>query len=344
MTTRIYFASNSLGLVSEPDLQRALDHFNLGELVHFHRTAEGVMGQTLLVQTTEGEFMLKGNPLYNGQFQEEQFFAEQLAARTTIPVPVPYRIQEDTQLLGWSYVMMPKLPGNHLYDPVFQTTLTSQDHEDIADVLAETLAELHHWKVPDAGEYDPVADKIMPFAGSYLDWLYGSIRHWLHDAEKYSVITDDDVRWVDEQLKQSEAAFLVSTIHEFVMGDFKVENFLIQKADPPVSSWRISGLFDFTTAYFGDGTADLTKMTARYLREDRPDLAARFLHHYRENVCADDVEKCKHFRSRLLIHLLYQRILCWGEAKATGQVTWEADLPFAPWAEQYIEKVLSLLD
>ena len=35
----------------------------------------------------------------------------------------------------------------------------------------------------------------------------------------------------------------------------------------PASSWRISGLFDFTTAYFGDGTADLTKITARYLRE-----------------------------------------------------------------------------
>lgn len=344
MTTRIYFAANGLGHITEHDLQQALDHFNLGTLVHYQRTAQGVMGQTLFVETTQGEFILKGNPLYNGQFLEEQFFVEQLAVRTSIPVPLPYHIHKDTQPLGWSYAIMPKLPGCHLYEPDFQAALTSQDHEDIADLLAETLTDLHHWKAPDAGEYDPVADKIMPFAGSYLDWLYGSIRHWLHDAEKYSVITDADIRWVDEQLKRSESAFLASAVHEFVMGDFKVENFLIQKGDQPASRWKLSGLFDFTTAYFGDGTADLTKMTARYLREGQPDLAARFLRRYRELICADDPEKCAHFRSRFRIHLLYQRILWWGEAKATGQVTWEDDLPFATWAEQYIEKVLSLLD
>lgn len=344
MTTRIYFATNSLGYITKNDLQQALDCYSLGTLVQFHRTAEGVMGQTLLVQTTQGEFILKGNPLYDGQFLEEQFVVDQLADRTSIPVPVPYRIHEDTQPLGWSYAIMPKLPGRHLYEPDFQAALTSKDHEEIAELLAETLTQLHSWKVPHAGEYDPVPAQIMPFSGTYLDWLYGSIRHWLHDAEKYSVITDDDIHWVYEQLKQSEPAFLALTIHEFVMGDFKVENFLIQKEDTPASTWKMSGLFDFTTAYFGDGTADLTKMTARYLREGRPDLAARFLNQYRKRVCADDEEKCEHFRSRLRIHLLYQRILWWGEAKATGRVTWEDDLPFAQWAERYIQSVLALLD
>lgn len=85
-------------------------------------------------------------------------------------------------------------------------------------------------------------------------------------------------------------------------------------------------------------------MSTRYVREGQPELAAQFLRCYRDLVCAGDVEKCQQFRARLSVHLLYQRILWWGEAKATGQVTWAADLPFAQWAEQSIDSILALLD
>ncbi|MNC77899.1 hypothetical protein D3C75_1299790 [compost metagenome] len=81
-----------------------------------------------------------------------------------------------------------------------------------------------------------------------------------------------------------------------------------------------------------------------YLREHKPELAQKFLCTYRQQVCAEDVKRCQHFAERLRIHLLYQRILVWGEAKATQQVTWDADLPFATWAQQYIDSVIALLD
>ncbi|WP_339190020.1 aminoglycoside phosphotransferase family protein [Paenibacillus sp. FSL R5-0490] len=344
MTTRIYFGSNQLGEVAAVSLQDALNELDLGTLEDYRRTDKGVMGQTLLIRSSRGEYILKGNPLYAGQLQEEKFFVEQLAKHTSIPVPDPYLLHEDTHLLGWSYAIMPRLPGNHLYDPAFQASLSQQDQEEIACMFAHTLAELHRWKVPDAGEYDPVAQQIVSFAGDYLDWLYGTIRHWLHDAEQYSVITDEDVQWVDEQFKNAEPAFRSKAVPCFVMGDFKVENILIQNLDGRSSGWQISGLFDFTTAYFGDGTADLTKISTRYVREGQPELAAQFLRCYRDLVCAADEEKCQHFRTRLRMHLLYQRILWWGEANATGQVTWAADLPFAQWAQQSINSIVALLD
>lgn len=344
MTTRIYFGSNQLGDVAAASLQDALNEFDLGTLEDYRRTEKGVMGQTLLIRSSHGEYILKGNPLYPGQLEEEKFFVEQLGKHTSTPVPAPYLLHEDTDLLGWSYAMMPRLPGNHLYDPSFQATLTQQDQEEIACMFAHTLAELHRWKVPDAGEYDPVAKQIVSFAGNYLDWLYGTIRHWLHDAEKYSVITDEDVQWVDEQFKNAEPAFESMTVPGFVMGDFKVENVLVQKMDSPSADWQISGLFDFTTSYFGDGTADLSKMSTRYVLEGQPELAAQFLRCYRDLVCTADVEKYEQFRSRLSVHLLYQRVLWWGEAKATGQVTWSEELPFSQWAEQDIATILALLD
>lgn len=344
MTTRIYFATNQIGDVSFSSLQEALHEFDLGILEEYKQTEKGVMGQTLLIRTSQGEYILKGNPLYVGQLQEEQFFAQQLAEHTAIPVPVPYLLQKNTDLLGWSYAIMPRLPGKHLYDSSHQAALGQDEQEEIASMLAHSLVELHRWKVPDAGEYDPIAERIVPFAGTYLDWLYGTIRHWLLDAQKYSVITDADIAWVDEQLRLAEVAFEAMPVPGFVMGDFKVENFVIQKIGSHASDWRISGLFDFTTSYFGDGTADLTKMTAMYIHKNQPELAKRFLHTYRELVCANDEERCKHFAVRLGIHLLYQRILVWGEAKATNRVTWEADLPFAVWAQRYIDSVLGLID
>ncbi|WP_440115844.1 phosphotransferase family protein [Paenibacillus sp. QZ-Y1] len=344
MTTRIYFGSNTLGDVSAASLQNALNPFNLGTLVDYQQTDEGVMGQTLLVRTSRGEYILKGNPLYPGQLQEEQFFVEQLGKHTSIPVPDPYLINEDMNTLGWSYAIMPRLPGNHLHDPSFQASLSQKDHEEIARMLAHTLAELHRWKVPNAGEYDPVAKQIVSFAGNYLDWLYGTIHYWLQDAAQYSVITDEDIQWVDEQLTNAEVAFQSKAVPGFVMGDFKVENFVIQKHGDLSPEWQISGLFDFTTAYFGDGTADLTKMTARYLHEGQADLAKQFLCCYRDLVFAANAERGQHFTTRLRVHLLYQRILLWGEAKATGRVTWAEEMPFAQWAKQYIDSVVALLD
>ncbi|QOS76622.1 aminoglycoside phosphotransferase family protein [Paenibacillus sp. JNUCC31] len=344
MTTRIYFGSNTLGEISSASLQDALHHFNLGTLIDYKRTEEGMMGQTLLVRSSIGEYILKGNPLYPGQLQEEKFFIEQLTTYTNIPVPDPYLLDEETDTLGWSYAIMPRLPGRHLHDPSLKASLSQEEQENIATMLAHALAELHRWKVPDAGEYDPVVGRIVPFAGTYQDWLYGTIRHWLQDAAKYSVITDEDLQWVDEQLRQAESAFHAFAVAGFVMGDFKVENFVIQKKNSLASEWEISGLFDFTTSYFGDGTADLTKITARYVSEGSPELAKRFLSGYRELVCATDAERCQHFATRLRIHLLYQRILLWGEVKATGRVTWISDMPFAQWAEQYLDSVVALLD
>ncbi|WKL04904.1 hypothetical protein Q0F98_19975 [Paenibacillus amylolyticus] len=73
MTTRIYFGSNQLGEVAAVSLQDALNELDLGTLEDYRRTDKGVMGQTLLIRSSRGEYILKGNPLYAGQLQEEKF-------------------------------------------------------------------------------------------------------------------------------------------------------------------------------------------------------------------------------------------------------------------------------
>src|SRR5690625_1108148 len=87
VTTEIIFASNKLGKVTDAALQKMLDKFNLGKLISSERTAQGAMGQTMFITSTKNEFVLKGNPLYAGQFMEEKFFVDQIHKRTDVIVP-----------------------------------------------------------------------------------------------------------------------------------------------------------------------------------------------------------------------------------------------------------------
>lgn len=100
MTAEIIFASNKLGAIKDEQLELMLNRFNLGKLISAKKTNNGAMGQTMFVTSTEGNFVFKGNPLYNGQFVEEQFFIENLEERTSVPVPTPYIIDNSRIFLA----------------------------------------------------------------------------------------------------------------------------------------------------------------------------------------------------------------------------------------------------
>ncbi|WP_349409864.1 aminoglycoside phosphotransferase family protein [Pseudalkalibacillus sp. SCS-8] len=329
MTTKILFSTNKLGAISNEQLQWMLDRFNLGKLISSAKTREGVMSQTMFVTSTEGQFVLKGNPLYPGQLQEEKYFVDNLNQNPSIHVPHPYQIDEQEDIFGWSYALMPCLSGEHL-----QPDWPKQDKLMVAEALAETLKEMHSWKVEQFGELEPSDFQIKSFEGSYKKWLYDRIRYWLNDAKKYSVITREDFDWVEQVLRSAEESFQELSTPAFVMGDFKPANVLLQKGS---KGWTVSGVFDFTNAYFGDPVADLVKMLTIYIDQNQLEIAERFLSVYLETP--EDKEA---YVNRICVHMLQQRILDWGCFKAIGQVTWDDDLPFSKWAAPYIQAATEL--
>jgi len=329
MTTRIFFSTNSLGSIAAEQIQSMLDRFQLGELVSSERTVEGVMKQTMFITATSGEFVLKGNPIYEGQWREEQFFVDHLHKKTGAPVPFPYRIDERSDIFGWSYALMPRLAGVHFNDPSIQTELSDTEQMTIASRLAETLGQLHQWKEERFGEYDPCHRCIRPFPGTYEAWLYRTVRFWLDDATKYSVIRPEDRRWVDHVLEDSERSFRSLREPSFVMGDFKPENVLMERRG---SKWRVSGVIDFTTSYFGDRMADLSKIVLHYLDSGQEEQAKRFISEYVRLTNADEADA-----QRLKVHLLHQRVLDWGCAYATRSVTWDKRLSFSEWANRFVQ-------
>lgn len=335
MTTEIFFSSNKLGVVTNQQLQLMLNRFNLGNLISSEKTSKGVGYQTMFVRSSLGEYVLKGNPLFEGQFIEEKFYVENLLRQTKLPVPVPYLIDESEDIFGWSYSVMPRLPGRHINEPEFEAKLSGKDKKQIAELLARSLSELHHWNVEVYGEYDSKHQNIRRFEGSYKTWLYNRIRYWLEDAKKYSVITTEDTEWVENLLTASEEIFDGLRSPTFVMGDFKAENILVQDNS---EGWLLSGIFDFTAGYFGDGIADLQRMIAMYLDNGEEELAKHFI-----SVYFNHSEAKEAFLERFRIHMLYQRVLDWGCAKAINNVTWDNSLSFSQWAEKYTESAALLL-
>ncbi|MGE7925040.1 phosphotransferase family protein [Viridibacillus arvi] len=335
MTTKILFASNKLGDITNDQLQQMLNQHNLGELISAIKTENGAMGQTMFVHSSKGEFVLKGNPLFPGQFEEEQFFVNNISKCIDVTVPTPYFIGTTNSFFGWSYAIMPRLKGKHLNDIEVADKLMSEDKKQIAESMANTLKQLHSWRVDVCGEFDPNINSLKEFEEGYTRWLYNRISYWLEDAKKYSEITLDDMEWVENVLQQAHVAFDQFNTPTFVMGDFKSGNFLIHDEE---GEWKISGVFDFTNAYFGDPLADLIKIITMYIDYDELSEAKHFL-----KIYIAKTDKKEQIIQRLKVHMLMQRTLDWGCAKAIDAVTWDMNMSFSVWAEHYLKTLEEII-
>ncbi|GGF98759.1 phosphotransferase family protein [Paenibacillus aceti] len=329
MTTEIFFSSPKLGEITGKQLQLMLHRFHLGELISYAPTSKGVGQQTLFLQSTTGEYVLKGNPLYPGQFIEEKYYIEHLRSTTSLPIPPLYIVDEAEDIFGWSYAIMSRLPGLHLSDPAAYAGLNEVEREAVALLLADTLAQMQCWKVDRCGEYKPLEGRIIEFSAGYTAWLYERIRYWLADAKNYSTVTEQDLAWVEEVLSSAELAFNELSAPVYVMGDYKLDNLLFQ---PQADGWRLSGLFDFTNGYFGDGLADVSRIMTMYLDRGEVEAATQFIKRYYLNS-----ESKAGFKERYRVHILHQRVLDWGCAYAINQVTWGRELSFADWASEFID-------
>lgn len=204
MTTKILFASQGLVHIDNRLLKKVVEKFNLGRLECARPTELGVMKQTMFIKTTQGQYILKGNPLYEGQLEEERYFTQELSKRITVSTFEAY---------------------------------SSKEKLEIVTALTRTLQELHAWQVSSFGEWNPLSNTLEPFEISFDQWLTRRITYWLKDAEKYSVISKKDWLWLESILNETIHSPATIDVPTFVMGDFKPENCLFYKCN---GNWKVS--------------------------------------------------------------------------------------------------------
>lgn len=288
MTERTY--SQYLGMIDDNQFQAALDRFQLGTFVKAEPIPFGLFGQNVFVTSSQGEYVLRGQPHFWWQFSTEQFYVRLLHERTQVPVPWPYLIDPEPDIFGWSYVLMPRMPGLQVADPGVQSLLEPEDKREIARALGENLALMHDVTWPFSGRYNASTDRVEPFElASELAWPFpvasnpqlaslqptiisysqrviACIRQHLAQARTYNASTTAaDIAWVERLMADAEDVLNDSFQPCLLMEDYKEENLVVIQGN---EGWRVRGVFDFMQVHFGDGEADLSRPVAYYLARD----------------------------------------------------------------------------
>jgi len=286
--------SERLGSIDDKSFQQVLSRFDLGEFVSAKAIPYGLFGQNVFLASTKGEFVFRGNPLLDGQFETERFMAERLRHETGSPVPWPYLFDGSKDFFAWPYVIMPRLVGQQLASPEVKAALSDQDRLGVAEALGVNLARMHQLRHPHPGTYDPLTDTIRRMGEVYIPpweqtadnwhdadptplstgeiyqrWIYSRIGYFLKRAveandsasDRSRMTTPEDVAWVESILETHRAALLVPFQACFVMNDYKEANTVADKIN---GRWQITGVFDLMEAYFGDPEADLARTTMDY--------------------------------------------------------------------------------
>ena len=325
-TARTY--SKALGAITDAQLQAALDRFDLGTLVSAEPAQTGLFGRNIFLSTSAGEFVLRGAPWDPRGYAKEAFFSRLVHERTDVPAPWPYLIDRETDIFGWMYAIMPRLPGVDIGNPEVRRTLGAGDRLALARAMGEALARLHALTWPHYGEYDPATDTIAPIEGSFAAWMALRVRGWLARCREASAATTDaDVAWVEEALDRARDALEVEPeAPTFAYNDCKENNTVAQRAEN--GGWRITGVFDLGEGYFGDGDADFSRSMAGYIREDVA-LARAFLDGYRANRALREG-----FAERFRLYMLLDRMIIW-EYGQRNSLWFPEDATLRDWAEVF---------
>lgn len=347
--------SRRLGALRAEQFDAALARFGLGKFIRAELIPFGLFGQNVFVMSSSGEFVLRGSPHFEWQFPTERYFVDLLHEKTAVPVPSPYLIDPSPEIFGWSYVLMPRMPGIQVDDPKVKALLSPADRRQMAHAMGETLAAMHQMTSNISGRYDAASRSIQPFDLAYelaypfpssaadlaqsrtisnRERVLGVIRRLL--AKSRSVndhTTDADANWVEEVIASNQHAMRDDFRPSIVMEDFKEGNVVYER---PGTSWRVSGLFDLMGAHLGNPEADLSRTSAMYFDEN-PDLAREFVLTYLSTHPASPG-----FGSRFQIFMLLDRMIIWEFVQRhEGEIAFRGTALRA-WAGRYVDMLQNI--
>lgn len=316
-----------LGVIRSAQFQQALDVFNLGKFRVAQAADSGLFGQCVFVESSKGEFVLRGCPHFDGQLEKERFFAQLIHARTIVPGPWPYLISRDPSIFGWHFAFMPCLPGLEIGAGDRFRQFSRRDKMGIAIAVAETLSELHKIEFDFDGEYSFEQNEIGPGERSLGDRVLADLLSLADDAIAASESTTaNDRAKIKAFYAERSSAFELPHRSTYVHHDIKPNNMVAGKQN---GKWTITGLFDLMEGYIGDGEEDLPRFAADLMLESEEHLSA-FLDTYRRlrpPMAGHEV--------RYDLYLLRDRLIIWSFGQK-NRVWFPEGLLFSAWIRQYI--------
>jgi hygromycin-B 7''-O-kinase len=267
------------------------------------------------------------------QFTQEKFFAQQLHKHTKAPVPWPMLHDEASDIFGWPYLVMPKMPGACFDERDILKALSAEDRRSVAHALGAALAEMQKLTSPFAGNFDVDTISLTPFAGGNTQHVIDEIRGAVSGAESDGVLTSEDIAWI--AAAEDRARGVGERPNTYVHCDYKLNNLTLSKSG---DEWRVTGLFDLHEAKFGDGALDVVRQACSYLDTERG-LARLFVDSYFERVARDP-----RLEELMPLYLINDRMKFWAFfARSEKRAAWTVGKTFRQWAERYLDAIVALL-
>jgi hygromycin-B 7''-O-kinase len=300
--------SERLGLIEPDQLQAAADAFGLGRVIGAEPAPSGLFGQNLFLSTTEGEFVLRGNPHGHVQLTKERRVAEFINDRSSLPVPWPYEVCDSDELFGWTYAVMPRLPGTD------GQTLRNESDEDervaLARGMGEALARLQEATADFFGPYDAQIDDFIEM-NDFGDWALHRLDHWRAACRAVNALSTEAELYIEDLIDSCAPALDAPFQPVLVHHDFKPGNLNFDDRYEP------TGVFDLMEAYIADGEEDVVRM----LWSVKPHEAQAFVDAYAATMP---------FRAgasdRLALYALCDWLVIWEYGRRVGN--WFEDTTF----------------
>ncbi|MEO8540390.1 MAG: phosphotransferase [bacterium] len=332
MASREY--SKRLGILSDEQLQAALDRFGLGRLLAAEPLTNGLFGQNLMLDTSSGPYVFRGAPHWNPageddwQFQKERYFSGLVHDAPNGPVvPWPYLLDEGRDIFGWGFAIQPRLLGDVLQQPMSRTYAPPEIVEQSRE-LGTTLAALHTVTVPEAGTHNPKTNAIEPFTTSYAQYVEVTIEDLLVRSVKASISTStEDVEWARSIVEAARTAMEMPFQPTVVHLDFGFHNVLFEKHD---DRWRLTGVIDWMTAEAGHPECDFARPLATD-HQFRIGGREAFLEGYRSVH-----PQLPGFGERFPVFMLWERLLIWQYWQAQPQNNFKG-MGMREWMEPFVE-------
>ena len=346
MSARVY--SERLGAIDDAQFAAAAARLGLGAFVAAEPIATGLFGQNVFLTTTTGAYVLRGAPHWvpvkgddgevqwkpddRVQFAKEAFFIGETHAHTAAPVPWPCRHDTASDIFGWPYLVMPRMPGACFNERSIRMALPPRARREVAESMGATLAQLQRLAAPAAGDFDVDIGAVAP----QPDGHRGHVIAWIGDIargeEARRVLAEADLDWMAQLA--GGAMPLPARPVTFAHGDYKLDNMTVAERD---GAWRVSGLFDFHTARFGDSAHDLIRPACAYL-DTEPELARVLVEAWR-SAGGDDTG----LAPWLPLYVASERVSIWcGFVRAEARPDWSVGHTFRSWSERYLERLSTL--
>jgi len=246
--------SERLGVIDPGQLFELAELCELGDVLEAEAMPGGLFGQNLALTTTEGRFVLRGNPHGHVQLTKERRVARLIDERSSLPAPWPYEVYEDTEIFGWTFAIMPRLDGES--GDAIREAVEDRERVALARATGEALAELHDVGAEHPGPYDAQLDDFIE-VDEFADWALHRFEHWRDACRAVDGLSTEAELWLDQLIEECAPALDEPFDPVLVHHDFKYGNLNFERT---TDGFESTGVFDLFEAYFGDGEEDLVRM------------------------------------------------------------------------------------